>query len=147
MVSMKQMPKPTNQPLEAGRVKTMALIFSVTVPKVCPGSMTGARSRSVVDLYCSGILCLFVILRAAICAVRRISVLAGSTGATCNCIGPSTRKRRRSQDDNPNRGQQNLRPGLLQFRIRVTYFRQVRCARLGIQFAEQSVVARLLLQP
>ena len=55
MVSMKQMPKPTNHPFEAGRVSTMALIFSVTVPKVCPGSMTGARLRSVADLYCSGI--------------------------------------------------------------------------------------------
>ena len=54
MVSMKQMPKPMNQPFDAGRVSTMALIFSVTVPKVWPGSMTGACSRSVVDLYCSG---------------------------------------------------------------------------------------------
>ena len=54
MVSMKAMPKPRNHPLEAGRVSTMALIFSVTVPKVWPGSMTGARSRSVDDLYCSG---------------------------------------------------------------------------------------------
>ena len=55
MVSMKQMPKPMNQPFEAGRVRTIALIFSVTVPKVCPGSMTGAL-RSIADLYCSGIL-------------------------------------------------------------------------------------------
>ena len=54
MVSMKAMPKPRNHPLEAGRVSTMALIFSVTVPKVWPGSMTGARSSSVDDLYCSG---------------------------------------------------------------------------------------------
>ena len=55
IVIMKAMPKPINHPLEAGRVSTMALIFSVTVPKVWPGSMTGARSSSVVDLYCSGI--------------------------------------------------------------------------------------------
>ena len=54
MVSMKAMPKPTNHPLDAGRVSTMALIFSVTVPKVWPGSMTGARSSGgIVDLYCS----------------------------------------------------------------------------------------------
>src|SRR5689334_15507570 len=58
MVAMKQRPKPMNHPLEAGRVSTMALIFSVTVPKVCPGSMTGARSSSVDDLYCSGIVSL-----------------------------------------------------------------------------------------
>jgi hypothetical protein len=32
----------------------MALIFSVTVPKVWPGSITGARPISVDDLYCSG---------------------------------------------------------------------------------------------
>src|SRR5215469_1234080 len=57
MVSMKQRPKPTNHPLEAGRVSTMAEIFSVTVPKVCPGSMTGARSIAS-DLYCSGMLCI-----------------------------------------------------------------------------------------
>jgi len=31
---MKAMPKPRNHPFEAGRVSTMALIFSVTVPKV-----------------------------------------------------------------------------------------------------------------
>ncbi len=31
---MKATPKPTNHPFEAGRVSTMALIFSVTVPKV-----------------------------------------------------------------------------------------------------------------
>ena len=34
IVSMKAMPKPRNQPFDAGRVSTMALIFSVTVPKV-----------------------------------------------------------------------------------------------------------------
>src|SRR5580704_5746635 len=55
MVSMKKTPKPMNHPFEAGRVSTIELIFSVTVPKVWPGSMTGARSRSVDDLYCSGI--------------------------------------------------------------------------------------------
>ena len=53
IVSMKKMPKPMNHPLVAGRVRTIALIFSVTVPNVWPGSMTGARSRSVDDLYCS----------------------------------------------------------------------------------------------
>jgi hypothetical protein len=37
MVIMKAMPKPMNQPLVAGRVRTMALIFSVTVPKVWQG--------------------------------------------------------------------------------------------------------------
>ncbi len=36
------MPKPTNQPVEVGRVSTIELILSVTVPNVCPGSMTGA---------------------------------------------------------------------------------------------------------
>jgi hypothetical protein len=50
MVSRKKMPKPANQPFEAGRVSTMALIFSVTVPKVWPGSITGARSASIVVL-------------------------------------------------------------------------------------------------
>ncbi len=50
---MKAMPKPTNHPFEVGRVSTMALIFSVTVPKVWPGSMTGALSASTVILYCS----------------------------------------------------------------------------------------------
>ncbi len=59
IVIMKAMPKPMNHPLVAGRVRTMALIFSVTVPKVWPGSMTGARSRSVDDLYCSGMLSSF----------------------------------------------------------------------------------------
>ena len=54
IVSMKQMPNPMNQPLEAGRVSTIALIFSVTVPKVWPGAITGVRWISVVDLYCSG---------------------------------------------------------------------------------------------
>ena len=53
IVSMKAMPKPRNHPFEAGRVSTMALIFSVTVPKVWPGSITGARSSSIVVLYCS----------------------------------------------------------------------------------------------
>jgi hypothetical protein len=52
---MKQTKKPINHPLEAGRVSTMALIFSVTVPKVCPGAMTGTGWSSVADLYCSGI--------------------------------------------------------------------------------------------
>ena len=60
MVSMKAMPKPRNHPFEAGRVSTMALIFSVTVPKVWPGSITGARSRSVDVLYCSGILVRYI---------------------------------------------------------------------------------------
>ncbi len=57
MVTMNARAKPTNHPLEVGRVRTMALIFSVTVPKVWPGSMTGAFSSTVV-LYCSGILVL-----------------------------------------------------------------------------------------
>ena len=34
IVSMKPTPKPMNQPVEVGRVSTMALILSVTVPKV-----------------------------------------------------------------------------------------------------------------
>jgi hypothetical protein len=34
IVSRNAMPKPTNQPFDAGRVNTIALIFSVTVPKV-----------------------------------------------------------------------------------------------------------------
>ena len=59
MVAMKAMPKPINHPLVAGRVRTIALIFSVTVPKVWPGSMTGARWISVDVLYCSGILSKF----------------------------------------------------------------------------------------
>ena len=50
IVSMNIKPKPMNHPFEAGRVSTMALIFSVTVPKVWPGSMTGARSIAA-DLY------------------------------------------------------------------------------------------------
>src|SRR5215469_6817123 len=52
---MKARPKPMNHPLVAGRVRTMALIFSVTVPKVWPGPITGVRSISVGDLYCSDI--------------------------------------------------------------------------------------------
>src|SRR5215472_15499147 len=43
MVSRNEMPKPTSQPVEVGRVSTIELILSVTVAKVCPGSMTGAR--------------------------------------------------------------------------------------------------------
>src|SRR5271167_898499 len=46
IVSRKAMPKPRNQPLEVGRVRTIELILSVTVPKVYPGSMTGAASPS-----------------------------------------------------------------------------------------------------
>ena len=53
---MKAMPKPRNHPFDAGRVSTMALIFSVTVPKVWPGSITGARSGSTAVLYCSSML-------------------------------------------------------------------------------------------
>ena len=34
IVSMNAMPKPMNQPVEVGRFSTMALILSVTVPKV-----------------------------------------------------------------------------------------------------------------
>ena len=42
MVSRKAMPKPMNHPLEVGRVNTIELILSVTVPNVCPGSIMGA---------------------------------------------------------------------------------------------------------
>jgi len=34
IVRRNAIPKPTNHPFEAGRVSTIALIFSVTVPKV-----------------------------------------------------------------------------------------------------------------
>ncbi len=47
MVSRKPTPKPMNQPVEVGRVSTMELILSVTDPKVCPGSMTGALRFSI----------------------------------------------------------------------------------------------------
>jgi hypothetical protein len=52
---MKAKPKPTNHPFDAGRVSTMALIFSVTVPNVYPGSITGVFS-TVTVLDGSGIL-------------------------------------------------------------------------------------------
>src|SRR5689334_813588 len=42
MVSANATPNPKNQPRDVGRVSTMELILSVTVAKVCPGSMTGA---------------------------------------------------------------------------------------------------------
>ena len=51
MVSMKQMPNPMNHPLEAGRVSTMALIFSVTVPKVWPGCNHGGPRRLRSSIY------------------------------------------------------------------------------------------------
>ena len=57
IVSKKAMPKPRNQPLEVGRVRTIALILSVTVPKVYPGSMTGAPPIS------TGCLCSSISLR------------------------------------------------------------------------------------
>ena len=42
MVTRKATPKPRNQPFEVGRVSTIELILSVTVPNVYPGSITGA---------------------------------------------------------------------------------------------------------
>src|SRR5947207_13706168 len=49
MVTRNARPNPTNHPLDVGRVSTMELILSVTVPKVYPGSITGA------DCFCSSI--------------------------------------------------------------------------------------------
>jgi hypothetical protein len=49
MVTMKPAAKPTNHPLDAGRVSTIALILSVTVAKVWPGSMTGAFFSITID--------------------------------------------------------------------------------------------------
>ena len=37
-------PKPAYQPIGVCRVSTIALILSVTVPKVCPGAITGGRA-------------------------------------------------------------------------------------------------------
>ncbi len=42
IVMRNEMPKPNSQPLDTGRVSTIELILSVTVAKVCPGSITGA---------------------------------------------------------------------------------------------------------
>src|SRR5215470_12078091 len=44
-VRVKAIAKPTNQPKEVGRVRTMELILSVTEPKVCPGPRTGVSRR------------------------------------------------------------------------------------------------------
>ena len=41
IVSMKPTNRPKNQLYGCRRVRTIAAIFSVTVPNVCPGSMTG----------------------------------------------------------------------------------------------------------
>ena len=59
------MPKPRNHPLEAGRVSTMALIFSVTVPKVWPGCDHGRVRVTFAVLYCSilSLLCAFLELQ------------------------------------------------------------------------------------
>src|ERR1700730_7911251 len=38
--------KPTTQPSDVGRVKTIEEILSVTEASVCPGSMTGSRSSA-----------------------------------------------------------------------------------------------------
>ena len=38
------MPKPTSQPAGVRRVRTIALILSVIVPKVWPGAMTGGSA-------------------------------------------------------------------------------------------------------
>src|SRR5215510_12994768 len=40
-VNRNERPKPAYQPSEVFRVRTIALILSVTVLKVCPGAMTG----------------------------------------------------------------------------------------------------------
>ena len=37
------MPNPAYQPIGVFRVRTIALILSVTVPNVCPGAITGGR--------------------------------------------------------------------------------------------------------
>ena len=42
------MPKPINHPFEAGRVRTIELILSVTLANVCPGSITGGGCVSMV---------------------------------------------------------------------------------------------------
>src|SRR5712691_12620651 len=42
---LKAIEKPTNQPREVGRVRTIALILSVTDPKVYPGPITGVSRR------------------------------------------------------------------------------------------------------
>ncbi len=43
MVSRKAKPKPAYHPIEVLRVRTIELILSVTVPKVCPGAITIGR--------------------------------------------------------------------------------------------------------
>src|SRR3989441_11444834 len=88
--------KPASQPGVVGRVKTMVLILSVTVAKVCPGPITGGRRRSA--------------------AVGR--------------RGPSAPMTFR----------------LFDFRVRVAHGSQIGSARPGVQFAQQSVVARLSLK-
>ena len=45
MTTLNARVNPANQPSDAGRVRTMALILSVTVPYVCPGSITGDSRR------------------------------------------------------------------------------------------------------
>ncbi len=42
---MNAMPKPNHQPSDVLRVRTIALILSVTDAKVCPGAMTGGGTR------------------------------------------------------------------------------------------------------
>src|ERR1700722_1212307 len=90
---MKATAKPTNHPFEAGRVSTMALIFSVTVPKVWPGSITGARSRSTADLYCSAIL--FLLCHPEDRAFLRSEgplQLPAAVQPSANCTDPSSAK-------------------------------------------------------
>ena len=45
--SANAMPKPNHHPSDVLRVRTIALILSVTDPKVWPGAMTGGGTRGI----------------------------------------------------------------------------------------------------
>src|ERR1700680_3039637 len=84
--------------------------------------MTGARCASTVTLYCSSM---------------RLSVVSSGSPSPARKSALTTR----------------LKPcpfkfsGLrLQLRVWVTDFREVRCSRTGIEFAQQTVISRLGLQ-
>src|ERR1700722_144717 len=153
---MKARPKPANQPLEAGRVSTMALIFSVTVPKVWPGSITGARSSSTVVLYGS-----FMRLRQFPQGLKPPFLFAFLDGAAeaapfQNCPLPRALSTvlftltRTLSMTSFNRPFQPLpfKSAFLRFQIRiwVAHFRQIGCTRTSVEFAQQTVIAGLLLQ-
>jgi ABC-type nitrate/sulfonate/bicarbonate transport system permease component len=55
VVKIIAVPKPAYQPSGVFRVRTIELIWSVTVPKVCPGAITGGRPAPTIAWFGSSI--------------------------------------------------------------------------------------------